>query len=95
MERGRISTVAIRGAKSIFSRKDNKKRVGCLVGRAEVGSHNKFQFSSVLSTAVLLHPHACQKMAPVSRIVEKNHDWYVKWGLRVPLSAFVFPRQPE
>ena len=91
MERGGISTVAIGGAKSIFSRKDKEKRVGGLVGRAEVGSH-KFQFSSILSTALLLRPHPCQKMAPVSRIVEKNHDWYVKWGLRVPLSAFVFPR---
>lgn len=79
---------------SLFSPEmTTKKWVGCLVGRAEVGSH-KFQFSSVLSTAFLPRPHPCQKMAPVSRIVEKNHDWHVKWGLRVPPSAFVFPRQP-
>ena len=35
--------------------------------------------------------HPCQKIAQVSRIFEKAHDWYLKWGLRVPLSAFVFP----
>ena len=67
VERGRNDTLASREgynwrSESVFSR-NNKNWVGCLVGRAEVGFHTKFQFSSFLSIAFLLRP-ICVRRPP-------------------------------
>ena len=67
VERGRNDTLASREgynwrSESVFSR-NNKNWVGCLVGRAEVGFHTKFQFSSFLSIAFLLRP-ICVRRSP-------------------------------
>ena len=43
-------------SESIFSWNNNKTGLGCLVRRAEIGFHTKFQFSSFLSIAFLLRP---------------------------------------